>query len=103
MPSMDVTANVVSTFAFIMVLGIVVDDAIIVGENIHRHPAARPGARRCCSCPNCGDDHRRGVTVPPLTGGSSDALAIPVQPLLNDPVGLAHFADLSHRISCPRW
>ena len=37
MPVMDVTANFVSTFAFILVLGIVVDDAIIVGENIFRH------------------------------------------------------------------
>ena len=37
MPSLDVTINVVSTFAFILVLGIVVDDAIIVGENIFRH------------------------------------------------------------------
>lgn len=42
MPSLDVTANVVSTFAFIMVLGIVVDDAIIVGENIHRHQQRNP-------------------------------------------------------------
>ena len=37
MPGLDVTANIVSTFAFIMVLGIVVDDAIIVGENVYRH------------------------------------------------------------------
>ena len=37
MPSLDVTVNVVSTFAFILVLGIVVDNAIIVGENIHSH------------------------------------------------------------------
>ena len=37
MPGLDITANVVSTFAFILVLGIVVDDAIIVGENIFRH------------------------------------------------------------------
>ena len=42
MPSLDVTANVVSTFAFIMVLGIVVDDAIIIGENIHRHQQRNP-------------------------------------------------------------
>ena len=40
MPVMDVTANFVSTFAFILVLGIVVDDAIIVGENIFRHREA---------------------------------------------------------------
>ena len=37
MPGLDVTANIVSTFACIMVLGIVVDDAIIVGENVYRH------------------------------------------------------------------
>ena len=37
MPGLDVTLNIVSTFAFIMVLGIVVDDAIIVGENVYRH------------------------------------------------------------------
>ena len=34
---MDLTINTVSLFAFLVVLGIVVDDAIIVGENIHRH------------------------------------------------------------------
>ncbi|MYN67550.1 MAG: efflux RND transporter permease subunit [Acidobacteria bacterium] len=37
MPSLDVSANVISLFAFTLVLGIVVDDAIIVGENIYRH------------------------------------------------------------------
>jgi multidrug efflux pump subunit AcrB len=34
MPHYDVSLNMLSLFAFIMVLGIVVDDAIIVGENI---------------------------------------------------------------------
>ena len=37
MPVFDVTVNVMSLFAFILVLGIVVDDAIIVGENIFSH------------------------------------------------------------------
>ena len=37
MPSLDLSINMISCFAFILVLGIVVDDAIIVGENIHRH------------------------------------------------------------------
>ena len=37
MPGLDVTVNVMSLFAFILVLGIVVDDAIIVGENIYTH------------------------------------------------------------------
>jgi len=36
LPKMDVSINMISLFAFIMVLGIVVDDAIIIGENIYR-------------------------------------------------------------------
>jgi multidrug efflux pump subunit AcrB len=31
----DVSINMISTFAFLLILGIVVDDAIIVGESIH--------------------------------------------------------------------
>lgn len=37
MPSLDVSINMISLFAFIVVLGIVVDDAIVVGENIYSH------------------------------------------------------------------
>ena len=37
MPFLDASINLISLFAFIVVLGIVVDDAIIVGENIYRH------------------------------------------------------------------
>jgi len=37
MPTMGVTLNVLSLFAFILVLGIVVDDAIITGENVYTH------------------------------------------------------------------
>jgi multidrug efflux pump subunit AcrB len=37
LPTYDVSLNMTSLFAFIMVLGIVVDDAIIVGENVFRH------------------------------------------------------------------
>jgi multidrug efflux pump subunit AcrB len=33
MPSMDVSVNMVTLFAFIITLGLVVDDAIVVGEN----------------------------------------------------------------------
>ncbi len=36
LPQLDVSINMISLFAFIMVLGIVVDDAIIVGENVYR-------------------------------------------------------------------
>ncbi len=37
MPMIGVSINLLSLFAFILVLGIVVDDAIIVSENIHAH------------------------------------------------------------------
>ncbi|MAA91188.1 MAG: acriflavin resistance protein, partial [Deltaproteobacteria bacterium] len=37
MPGIDVSINMISLFAFILVLGIVVDDAIVVGENIYAH------------------------------------------------------------------
>ncbi|MCW8881075.1 MAG: efflux RND transporter permease subunit, partial [Sedimenticola sp.] len=37
MPFFDVTLNVFSLFAFLLVLGIVVDDAIVTGENVYTH------------------------------------------------------------------
>ncbi len=37
MPSWGVSINLLSLFAFIVVLGILVDDAIVTGENIFRH------------------------------------------------------------------
>lgn len=37
LPAYDVSLNIMSTFAFLLVLGIVVDDAIVVGESIHQH------------------------------------------------------------------
>ena len=53
MPGLDVSINMISLFAFIITLGIVVDDAIVVGENIYemrqrgmsRMEAAVEGAR----------------------------------------------------------
>ncbi len=35
MPSLDISINMITLFAFIVVLGIVVDDAIVVGEHIY--------------------------------------------------------------------
>ncbi len=35
LPSLDISINMLSTFAFLLVLGIVVDDAIVIGEGIH--------------------------------------------------------------------
>lgn len=37
LPWLGLTINIVSLFAFILVLGIVVDDAIVTGENIYTH------------------------------------------------------------------
>ncbi|MEM9114466.1 MAG: efflux RND transporter permease subunit [Myxococcota bacterium] len=54
LPGLDVSINMISLFAFIITLGIVVDDAIVVGENVYemrqrgmsRMEAAVEGARR---------------------------------------------------------
>ena len=37
MPMFGVTLNIISLFGFIVILGIVVDDAIVTGENIYSH------------------------------------------------------------------
>jgi len=36
-PTIGITLNMISLFAFLLVIGIVVDDAIVVGESIHFH------------------------------------------------------------------
>ncbi len=46
MPIFDISINVISLFAFIVVLGVLVDDAIVIGENIHSHQErGTPGLR----------------------------------------------------------
>ncbi|WP_419661851.1 efflux RND transporter permease subunit [Desulfosarcina variabilis] len=43
LPAAGVSINVISMFAFIVTLGIVVDDAIVAGENMyHHHQAGKP-------------------------------------------------------------
>lgn len=37
LPLFDISINMISMFGFLVVLGIVVDDAIVVGENIYEH------------------------------------------------------------------
>ena len=39
LPMVDVSINMISMFGFLVVLGIVVDDAIVVGENIYEYRA----------------------------------------------------------------
>ncbi|HKJ17840.1 MAG TPA: efflux RND transporter permease subunit [Xanthomonadales bacterium] len=41
MPTLDVTVNMISLFGFILVLGIVVDDAIIIGESAYTNMRAK--------------------------------------------------------------
>ncbi|MBT8062509.1 MAG: efflux RND transporter permease subunit, partial [Xanthomonadales bacterium] len=41
MPTFDVTVNLISLFGFILVLGIVVDDAIVVGESAYTNMRAK--------------------------------------------------------------
>ncbi|MFC1498989.1 efflux RND transporter permease subunit [Verrucomicrobiota bacterium] len=56
MPSVDLSLNMMTMFAFILSLGIVVDDAIVVGENIYHYhqqgysfiDAAIKGTREVC-------------------------------------------------------
>lgn len=55
LPEFDVSINMISLFAFIMVLGIVVDDAIVIGENIYR---------------------KREEGIPPLTASIEGALEV---------------------------
>ncbi|RLQ21890.1 efflux RND transporter permease subunit [Seongchinamella sediminis] len=46
LPVNDVSMNIMSSFAFLMVLGIVVDDAIVVGESIHHQAHISGGGAR---------------------------------------------------------
>jgi len=56
LPATGVSINIISLFAYILALGIVVDDAIVVGENIYRYrqkglpllKASIKGAREVC-------------------------------------------------------
>ena len=59
MPYNDISINMISLFAFILVLGIVVDDAIVVGENVYRR--IREGEHPRDAAPN--GTHEVGVVV----------------------------------------
>jgi len=57
MPSLGQSINMLSLFAFILVLGIVVDDAIVVGENIETEQKGGPSVEASVR-------GVRGVTIP---------------------------------------
>src|SRR6056297_3494133 len=42
MPAFDVSVNMISLFGFLVVLGIVVDDAVVVGENVYEKRQSEP-------------------------------------------------------------
>ena len=44
LPMVDVSINMITLFGFLIVLGIVVDDAIVVGENVYEHRQQGKGA-----------------------------------------------------------
>ena len=46
MPFFGISINMISLFAFILVLGVVVDDAIVIGENVHHRMTAFWASRR---------------------------------------------------------
>lgn len=43
MPVLDVSLNMLSLFGFLLAMGILVDDAIIIGDSVHSHQQAEPG------------------------------------------------------------
>jgi len=43
MPMLDVSLNMLSLFGFLLAMGILVDDAIIIGESVYSHQQAEPG------------------------------------------------------------
>jgi len=59
MPYTDISINMISLFAFILVLGIVVDDAIVVGENVYSR--MRKGEHPKLAAPR--GTHEVGVVV----------------------------------------
>ena len=58
MPQLDLTIHLISLFGFIVVLGVVVDDAIVVADNVYRHSRmGKPG-------PEAAIDGVREVALP---------------------------------------
>ncbi len=53
LPHLDVSINMISMFAFIIALGIVVDDAIVVAENIHEYRQRGLNPVRAAICGTC--------------------------------------------------
>ncbi len=82
-PQYDISINLLSLFAFILVLGIVVDDAIVVGENIYTHfEKGKTGLRAAV-------DGAQEVSVPVVFAVLTTVAAF--TPLLNVPGNIGKF------------
>lgn len=66
LPAFGVSINMISMFGFLVALGIVVDDAIVVGENIHEH-RSRDDSDRLTSAIAATREVARPVTFTILT------------------------------------
>jgi multidrug efflux pump subunit AcrB len=77
MPIFDVSVNLLSLFAFILVLGILVDDATVVGENVHTRRKAGEGALEAAI------GGTRQVSVPVVFGVLTTVAAF--LPMVNQP------------------
>lgn len=84
MPMMDVSINMISLMAFITVLGIVVDDAIVVAENIHNHRQQGKSGLRAAI------DGTREMTVPVIFAVLTTMVAF--MPMLFMPGNMGQFS-----------
>lgn len=80
-PAFDISIDVISLFAFIMALGLLVDDAIVVGENVHRLQEENPEALLEASVQGTSE-----VTVPVIFGVLTTVAAF--APLIFAPGGM---------------
>jgi multidrug efflux pump subunit AcrB len=96
-PLFGVSIDQVSLFAFILVLGILVDDAIVVGENVYTHES-RTGDRRLAAV-----DGTHEVSVPVIFGVLTSVAAF--VPLLVIPgrMGQIFFFMGVTVIACLTW
>lgn len=82
MPLLGVSINIVSLFGFIMVLGVVVDDAIVTGENVYSRQEENPEDLVQASI-----DGTEEVTLPVMFGVFTTMLAFVTLFFMSESVG----------------
>ncbi len=93
MPFLGVTLNLISLFAFIVVLGIVVDDAIVTGENIYSHLNKQPAPFNAESGIRAAVEGTKEVAIP-VTFGVLTTVAAFVPLFFIDGIRGAIFAQI---------